>query len=164
MLALTLPHDRTETQLVRRERFFGAHEQGENREIVMAAEAVVPEEPDVMEVQSTVEIDAAPDQVWKQVISFPDLPEPDDWVFHTGVAYPVRAEITGRGPGAERRCVFSTGTFVEPIDVWDEPRRLAFAEGRPLPPRPGKTESMRMVQDAVTAGKRVHRLERRREN
>jgi hypothetical protein len=40
----------------------------------------------------------------------------------------------------------------------DEPRRQAFREGRPLPPRPGKVESMRMVRDAVAAGKRVHRV------
>ncbi|HYE98796.1 MAG TPA: hypothetical protein VEJ18_07790, partial [Planctomycetota bacterium] len=37
-----------------------------------------------------------------------------------------RAEIRGRGVGAVRRCVFSTGPFVEPITVWDEPRELAF--------------------------------------
>src|ERR1019366_8925973 len=80
----------------------------------------------MLQVCSVVEIDAAPDQVWKQVVSFPELAEPDDWVFRTGVAYPVRAEINGQGAGAERRCVFSTGAFVEPIDVWDEPHRLAF--------------------------------------
>ncbi len=40
----------------------------------------------------------------------------------------------------------------------DDPRRRAFKEGRPLPPRPGKTESMRMVQAATSAGKRVHRV------
>lgn len=40
----------------------------------------------------------------------------------------------------------------------DEPRRRAFREGRPLPPRPGKTESMRLVRNAVAAGKRVHRV------
>jgi hypothetical protein len=93
---------------------------------LMAAESATSPEPDLMEVRSAVDIDAAPELVWGQVISFPELPEPDDWVFHTGVAYPVRAEISGRGPGAERRCVFSTGAFVEPIDVWDEPHRLAF--------------------------------------
>lgn len=40
----------------------------------------------------------------------------------------------------------------------DEPRRRAFREGRPLPPRPGKTESLRMIASAVSAGKRVHRV------
>jgi len=31
------------------------------------------------------------------------------------------------GPGAERHCVFSTGAFVEPIEIWDEPRQLKFS-------------------------------------
>jgi uncharacterized membrane protein YhaH (DUF805 family) len=91
-----------------------------------AAEAADPPDPEVMEVSSVVEVDAPPETVWNEVITFPELPPPDDWVFHTGVAYPVRAEIVGRGVGAERHCVFSTGAFVEPIDGWDEPRRLSF--------------------------------------
>jgi hypothetical protein len=47
-------------------------------------------------------------------------------LFRAGIAYPIRAEITGRGPGAMRRCIFSTGAFLEPIEVWDEPRLLKF--------------------------------------
>jgi Polyketide cyclase / dehydrase and lipid transport len=93
---------------------------------LMAAESAASVEPEVFQVCSVVEIDAPPDRVWEKVISFPELPEPDDWVFRTGVAYPIRAEINGSGPGAERHCVFSTGAFIEPIDVWDEPHRLAF--------------------------------------
>jgi hypothetical protein len=38
----------------------------------------------------------------------------------------MRARIDGAGVGAVRRCEFSTGAFVEPITVWDAPRRLAF--------------------------------------
>ena len=45
-------------------------------------------------------------------------------------------DIEGEGPGAVRRCVFSTGAFVEPIEVWDAPRRLAFrVEEQPEPMR-----------------------------
>jgi len=44
-----------------------------------------------------------------------------------GVAYPIRAQMLGSGVGAERHCVFSTGAFVEPIEVWDEPRLLKFS-------------------------------------
>jgi hypothetical protein len=47
-------------------------------------------------------------------------------MFKTGLAYPIRAEISGEGVGAVRHCVFSTGEFVEPITVWDEPRLLRF--------------------------------------
>lgn len=78
------------------------------------------------EVVSSVVIDAAPEEVWEHVVGFSALPDPPDWYFRLGIAYPVTATIEGRGVGAIRRCEFSTGAFVEPITVWDEPRRLAF--------------------------------------
>jgi hypothetical protein len=71
-------------------------------------------------------IAAAPDVVWHSVVSFSELPPPREWLFRTGVAYPVRARIHGSGVGAIRHCEFSTGAFVEPITAWDAPRRLAF--------------------------------------
>ena len=38
----------------------------------------------------------------------------------------LRARLEGSGVGAVRHCEFTTGAFVEPITVWDAPRRLAF--------------------------------------
>jgi hypothetical protein len=93
---------------------------------LMAAESANEPAPDVRAVETEVIIDAPPFQVWPHVIAFPPLPEPDDWLFRTGVAYPQRAEIHGTGIGAVRHCVFSTGTFVEPIEVWDSPSLLRF--------------------------------------
>ncbi len=93
---------------------------------LMAAESTNEPEPSLRVVRTEMEIDAPPDQVWPHVLSFPPLAEPDDWTFHTGIAYPQRAEIHGEGVGAIRYCVFSTGTFVEPIDVWNPPSRLHF--------------------------------------
>ncbi len=78
------------------------------------------------EVQSAIIIDAAPDVVWRNVIAFPPLPEPSDIVFRLGVSYPRRAEIRGEGVGAVRYCVFSTGSFVEPITHWEPNHRLSF--------------------------------------
>jgi hypothetical protein len=77
-------------------------------------------------VSSELAVNARPEIVWKHVISFDELPPPHEWIFRLGVAYPQRAEIDGRGVGALRRCIFSTGAFVEPITIWDEPNRLAF--------------------------------------
>jgi hypothetical protein len=57
-----------------------------------------------------------------------------------------------------RESAFRLETLQHYVLAEDEPRRQAFGEGRPLPPRPGKTESMRMVRDAVTVGKRVGRV------
>jgi uncharacterized membrane protein YhaH (DUF805 family) len=78
------------------------------------------------EVRSAIEIDAPPDVVWRNVISFPPLPAPSELVFRAGVSYPQSAEIEGEGVGAVRRCVFSTGAFVEPITRWEPGRRLSF--------------------------------------
>ncbi|MFO0983772.1 MAG: SRPBCC family protein [Planctomycetota bacterium] len=77
-------------------------------------------------VTSALDIAAPPAAVWQNVVSFSELPPPTQLLFRTGVAYPVRARVTGRGVGAVRRCEFSTGAFIEPITAWDEPRRLAF--------------------------------------
>jgi hypothetical protein len=83
--------------------------------------------PSVYVVRSTIDIQAPPEKVWKQVVAFTEIPPPRELMFRAGIAYPIRAEILGSGAGAERHCVFSTGAFVEPIEVWDEPRKLKFS-------------------------------------
>ena len=78
------------------------------------------------EVKTSVVIKSDPKTVWNHVVSFSQLPPPTEAMFKTGLAYPISAEMRGQGAGAERFCIFSTGAFVEPITVWDEPRLLAF--------------------------------------
>jgi hypothetical protein len=95
--------------------------------------AVSPSNPTYV-VRSAVDINAPPEKVWKQVVSFSQIPPPTEWIFRAGVAYPIRAQIFGSGPGAERHCVFSTGAFVEPIEIWDEPHRLKFSVTANPPP------------------------------
>jgi uncharacterized membrane protein YhaH (DUF805 family) len=82
--------------------------------------------PPTFVVRSAVEVKAPPEAVWREVVSFTKIPPPTELLFRAGIAYPIRAEITGHGPGAIRRCIFSTGPFVEPIEIWDEPRLLKF--------------------------------------
>jgi hypothetical protein len=94
---------------------------------VQWAEHVAAPVPSVYVVRSSIDIQAPPEKVWKQVVAFAEIPPPREWMFRAGIAYPIRAEILGSGPGAERHCVFSTGAFVEPIEVWDEPRLLKFS-------------------------------------
>lgn len=81
----------------------------------------------LLAVRTSVNIGAPPEVVWRHVIRFSELPEPEEWIFHLGVAYPMKARIEGHGTGAIRYCEFSTGAFVEPIEVWDEPRALRFS-------------------------------------
>ncbi|MBT3470781.1 MAG: hypothetical protein HOD72_13545 [Opitutae bacterium] len=94
--------------------------------LLMGFEHLENPRPPTCAVISTIEVDASPQTVWENVVTFSDLPEVKDWLFKTGIAYPTHAEIKGQGVGAERSCVFSTGPFEEPITVWDEPRELRF--------------------------------------
>jgi hypothetical protein len=82
--------------------------------------------PPVYEVRTAVEVGAPPEKVWGQVVAFAEIPPPKELLFRAGIAYPIRAEISGHGVGAVRHCIFSTGPFVEPIEMWDEPRLLRF--------------------------------------
>ena len=80
----------------------------------------------VFTVRTSIEVNAPPEKVWNQVVAFAEIPPPKEMLFRVGIAYPIRAEISGHGVGSVRHCIFSTGPFVEPIEVWDEPRLLKF--------------------------------------
>jgi hypothetical protein len=94
---------------------------------VMAFENAGEGKDEIRSVVTSIEINAAPEQVWKDVVAFPQLKEPTQFIFKTGIAYPINATIQGQGVGAVRHCNFSTGSFVEPITVWDEPHLLKFS-------------------------------------
>jgi len=86
---------------------------------------IVPEAP-LFAVRSEVIVNAPPEKVWTNVVTFSELPPAKDWIFKLGIACPTCATIEGTGVGAIRHCNFTTGPFVEPITVWDAPNRLAF--------------------------------------
>ena len=94
----------------------------------MGAEAVLREpRGELVSVTTPMHIAAPPDVVWDQIVAFSEIEEDPGFFFRQGLAYPIRARIRGEGRGAIRYCDFSTGTFVEPITTWDEPRLLAFS-------------------------------------
>lgn len=97
-------------------------------------ESALDAEPPLYAVTTSIDVAAPPEQVWKHVVSFPPLPKPKDLAFRAGIAYPVHATIEGEGVGAVRHCIFSTGAFVEPIEIWEPPRLLRFAVTESPPP------------------------------
>ena len=95
--------------------------------VLLFAEQMEVRTPALRKVTTAIEISVPPEKVWAHVVEFSELPAPKEWLFATGIAYPIRAEIYGTGAGAVRNCIFSTGAFVEPIEVWDEPNLLRFS-------------------------------------
>src|SRR6266478_2286286 len=93
---------------------------------VQGVERLVKLQPETYMARTAIEVNAPPEKVWNQVVAFAEIPPPKELLFRAGIAYPIRAEISGHGAGAVRHCIFSTGPFAEPIEVWDEPRLLKF--------------------------------------
>src|SRR5262249_22405149 len=54
--------------------------------IFMGAEHVAPSKPSLLQVSTSIDIDAPPDVVWDHVVSFPDMPRPTQWMFSLGIA------------------------------------------------------------------------------
>ncbi len=82
--------------------------------------------PPTVHVSTEIVIDAPKQKVWNEVVAFSKIDEPTEWLFKTGIAYPTHAEIDRTGVGAIRKCNFTTGCFIEPITIWDEPNVLEF--------------------------------------
>lgn len=100
---------------------------------LMGAEALKPQEPPLLQITTQIEINAPPEMVWQFLTSFPPLPPPTEWPFRVGIAYPIRSTLHGSGLEAQRECQFSSGQFIEPIQIWQENERLGFTvSGEPL--------------------------------
>ena len=56
-------------------------------------------QPPVYEVTSIIEINAPAERVWRNIVSFPGLAEPEEWHFKTGIAYPTGTRLNGTGIG-----------------------------------------------------------------
>jgi len=102
--------------------------------LILMAEAAAHRVAPLYRVDSEIVIDAPAETVWKNVVTFSDIGGQPEWYFRAGIAYPIRARINGQGVGATRTCEFTTGTFVEPIEVWNEPRLLRFGVTANPPP------------------------------
>ncbi len=85
------------------------------------AEHIVKPEPLLFTCETSIVVDASPEASGGMWSASPTLIRQTSGFSDTGLGYPLCARIEGTGVGAVRHCEFSTGAFVEPIEVWDEP-------------------------------------------
>lgn len=93
--------------------------------LLVGADVVRAHPPEPLAVRSRVVVHAPRETVWQNVIAFPPIDSPPAPIFAL-VAMPIQARIDGHAAGATRRCIFTNGEFVEPVEVWDAPRELRF--------------------------------------
>jgi len=80
------------------------------------------------EVTDKIIINAPPDKVWNNVVSFEPIKQKNNfWLFRIGMPSPMATTVTGHYKGAGRKCIFSNGyVFGEKIVTYDENKDLTF--------------------------------------
>lgn len=80
------------------------------------------------EVSDTIIVNATPDKVWKNVVSFKRIEEPNKyWLFRIGMPSPIESTVEGNYKGAGRKCIFSNGyVFGERIATYQPNEDLTF--------------------------------------
>lgn len=73
-------------------------------------------------------INASPSKIWKNVVAFEKMEQPNDyWLFQIGMPSPMATTVTDYKLGAGRKCIFSNGyIFDEKIVAFDVNRNLTF--------------------------------------
>jgi hypothetical protein len=78
------------------------------------------------EESTTLIIDAPPEKIWPLLFNLSEVPQPKFLPFKAGVAHPIRTESEGQTVGSRRRCVLTTGTMEEVIQISEQNRHLRF--------------------------------------
>lgn len=79
-------------------------------------------------VSDEIIINATPDKIWKNVIAFEKIKQPNQyWLFKLGMPSPMQTTVTANKLGAGRKCIFSNGyTFDEKIVAFEVNKNLTF--------------------------------------
>jgi hypothetical protein len=79
-------------------------------------------------VSDSMVINAPPDKVWPNVVSFKPIEQKNNfWLFQIGMPSPRATTVTGNYVGAGRKCIFSNGyVFDEKIVTYQPGKDLTF--------------------------------------
>ena len=81
-------------------------------------------------VENVIDIQAAPEVVWRNIERVPAIGKdelPKTWAGRIGFPDPIEATLTHEGVGGVRNATFERGlSFIETIDTWEPEQRLGF--------------------------------------
>jgi len=75
-------------------------------------------------VESTILIEASPEEVWNRIIEFDQVNGPKPLLMRMGLPIPQSCSFRGSGIGSERICRFNSGFIRERVTRWDPPYHL----------------------------------------
>jgi hypothetical protein len=81
-------------------------------------------------IQTTVEVNETPQQVWGRILSIDSIQASKPMLMYIGLPIPERCNMQGHGIGAKRTCYFNAGYIEETVTGWDPPYYLGFSIDR----------------------------------
>jgi len=81
-------------------------------------------------IQTTVEVNNSPEEVWGQILSIDAVQARKPILMYIGLPIPQRCTIQGHGIGAKRTCYFNVGYIEETVTAWNAPYYLGLSIDR----------------------------------
>ncbi len=103
-------------------------------------------------VENTIDIQAAPDVIWRNIERVPPIRReelPPSWAHAIGFPDPIEATLSHEGIGGVRNASFAKGVlFIETIDIWEPGHRLGFT----IAAQTGKIPSTTLDEHVTVGG------------
>jgi hypothetical protein len=81
-------------------------------------------------IQTTVEVNETPQQVWGRILSIDRVQASKPILMYIGLPIPHRCVMQGHGIGAKRTCYFNVGYIEETVTEWNPPYYLGLSIDR----------------------------------
>jgi hypothetical protein len=81
-------------------------------------------------IQTTVEVNEMPQQVWDSILSIDSIQASKPILMYVGLPIPERCIMQGHGVGAKRTCYFNVGYIEETVTGWNPPYYLGLSIDR----------------------------------
>ena len=89
-------------------------------------ESLIPWRQEIAVVQTSLTVDATPEEAWNAIMFYEDVEHPPPWLLHLALPQPIRSEGNKQKEGEIVRCFYNCGTISKRISRVQPGRRLSF--------------------------------------
>jgi hypothetical protein len=89
-------------------------------------ESLIPWRQDIAIVQTSLTVDATPEEAWNAIMFYEDVEHPPPWLLHLALPQPIKSEGNKDKEGEIVRCFYNCGTISKRISRVEPGRRLSF--------------------------------------
>jgi hypothetical protein len=89
-------------------------------------ESALPRREEIAVVQTSLTVDATPEEAWNAIMFYEDVEHSPPWLLHLALPRPIRSEGNKEKEGEIVRCFYNAGTISKRISRVEKHRRLSF--------------------------------------